>query len=255
MKKNRLMRASVLLLVLTLVTSCFVGGTFAKYTSKAAATDTARVAKWGVVIEGSGTGVDTDGSYLTYGGSAFSYVYHGPNSNPVNTVYSSGHGDNVVAPGTSGTFEMLDISGTPEVMVNIETTVDVELTGSWEDQNGDFYCPLVFTINNTEWSAAIHNINTEEEFEEGLETVLALVTNAENISANTNLAEGSSLPALFEPGKDLTWTWPYSVDEDTDLKDTHLGNIAAGTYVDDGEDPKEVPNITITFTTTVTQVD
>ena len=35
MKKTGFMRAALLLLVLTLITSCFVGGTFAKYTTSA----------------------------------------------------------------------------------------------------------------------------------------------------------------------------------------------------------------------------
>ena len=42
MKKTKLMRAALLLLVLTLITSCFVGGTFAKYTTSAEGSDTAR---------------------------------------------------------------------------------------------------------------------------------------------------------------------------------------------------------------------
>ena len=47
MKKTKLMRAALLLLVLTLITSCFVGGTFAKYVTSEKGSDTARVAKWG----------------------------------------------------------------------------------------------------------------------------------------------------------------------------------------------------------------
>ena len=47
MKKTKFMRAALLLLVLTLITSCFVGGTFAKYTTSANGSDSARVAKWG----------------------------------------------------------------------------------------------------------------------------------------------------------------------------------------------------------------
>jgi hypothetical protein len=43
MKKTRIMG---LLLVLVLVTSCFAGGTFAKYTSVATGSDEANVAKW-----------------------------------------------------------------------------------------------------------------------------------------------------------------------------------------------------------------
>ena len=51
MKKNRLMRIAALLLVLTLATSCFVGGTFAKYTSTATGSDTATVAKWDIQLK------------------------------------------------------------------------------------------------------------------------------------------------------------------------------------------------------------
>lgn len=54
MKKSRTMRAAALLLALTLMTSCFVGGTFAKYTSTATATDTATVAKWDIKVTGTG---------------------------------------------------------------------------------------------------------------------------------------------------------------------------------------------------------
>ena len=54
MKKTKLMRAALLLLVLTLITSCFVGGTFAKYTTSEKGSDTARVAKWGVEITANG---------------------------------------------------------------------------------------------------------------------------------------------------------------------------------------------------------
>ena len=45
MKKTRIVG---LLLVFVLVTSCFVGGTFAKYASKATGSDTATVAKWSI---------------------------------------------------------------------------------------------------------------------------------------------------------------------------------------------------------------
>ena len=73
LKKNRIARFAVLLLVLTLMTSCFVGGTFAKYTSTAVATDTVTVAKWDVKLDGAAfsdtavfdftsTWTDSDGS-------------------------------------------------------------------------------------------------------------------------------------------------------------------------------------------------
>ena len=56
LKNNRTMRAAVLLLALVLITSCFVGGTFAKYVTSGDAADHARVAKWGVTVTAHGTG-------------------------------------------------------------------------------------------------------------------------------------------------------------------------------------------------------
>ena len=52
MKKNRTMRVAVLMLALTLLTCCFVGSTFAKYTSSATGTDSVQVAKWEVFVNG-----------------------------------------------------------------------------------------------------------------------------------------------------------------------------------------------------------
>lgn len=56
LKNNRTMRAAVLLLALVLITSCFVGGTFAKYVTDGLAMDHARVAKWGVTVTAHATG-------------------------------------------------------------------------------------------------------------------------------------------------------------------------------------------------------
>lgn len=50
MEKNRMMRLASALLILTLLTTCMISGTFAKYTTQATGEDTARVAKWGVTV-------------------------------------------------------------------------------------------------------------------------------------------------------------------------------------------------------------
>lgn len=55
MKKNRMLRMASALLILTLLTTSVIGGTFAKYVSEGSVSDTARVAKWGVEIKTSGT--------------------------------------------------------------------------------------------------------------------------------------------------------------------------------------------------------
>ncbi|MBO4878634.1 MAG: hypothetical protein J5544_00070, partial [Clostridia bacterium] len=50
MKKNWTTRVAVALLALTMITSCFVGSTFAKYVTRAQGEDNARVAKWGILL-------------------------------------------------------------------------------------------------------------------------------------------------------------------------------------------------------------
>ncbi len=60
MKKNWTMRVALLVVALTLITSCFVGGTFAKYVTGASYEDTARVAKFGVLLTIDGEGFATE---------------------------------------------------------------------------------------------------------------------------------------------------------------------------------------------------
>ena len=53
MKKRSIMiRVMAVLSVVMMFTICFVGGTFAKYTTGDSGDDSARVAKWGVTVAG-----------------------------------------------------------------------------------------------------------------------------------------------------------------------------------------------------------
>jgi hypothetical protein len=110
MKKNKMMRIASVLLVAVLISTCAISGTFAKYVTKVEGTDTARVAKWGILLTVDGADVfgtkyaAQDAKYLAAGG-----VYSVESSND----------DKVVAPGTSS--EILEsnlvatVKGTPEV--------------------------------------------------------------------------------------------------------------------------------------------
>lgn len=234
MKKNsKLMRASFVLLVLTLITSCFVGGTFAKYVSEGEGTDSARVAKWGVEVTVTGDGFHTTYSKDDVNSSVGS-----------NTVISSNE-KNVLAPGTKGTFGGVKITGTPEVAVKIETTADVDLSG-WYVDGGNFYCPVVFkigneTINGLDYSSA--SAGGAASFEAAIKKAIQDATTKE-IPANTDLST---------IGENITysWEWPFEsatggAANQSDELDTLLGNNAAGS---------NVPTISIDVTTTVTQID
>lgn len=61
MKKNKTMRAASALLVAALLSTSIISGTFAKYTTGASAQDSARVAKWGVVVTATGDDACHDG--------------------------------------------------------------------------------------------------------------------------------------------------------------------------------------------------
>lgn len=236
-KNNALMRASGILLVLTLGTSCFVGGTFAKYVTENQGTDAARVAKWGVDVEVTGDGFST-----TYEKDDVSATVG------TNTVISS-NTDKVVAPGTDGTFGGVKITGRPEVAVKVETTATVDLSG-WNVASGDgFYCPLKFTIGGKTINGLDYSSDTaggEGSFENAIKEAIQNATTKE-------LAAGTDLSTV---GKDITysWEWPFegatgSAASQSDELDTLLGDNAA-----DGDDSND-PKVNITVKTTVTQID
>lgn len=198
MKGSKLPKLAALLLVLTLVTTCFVSGTFAKYVSEGEGEDAARVAKWGVKVEIAGDGFKT-----TYGKDDVKANVDGP------TVVSSTT-EKVVAPG------------------------------------GEFYCPLVFTIGDTKINGLDYSSTTaggEGSFESAIKTAIQNATTKE-------YEAGTDLSAAGE-GITYSWTWPFqnatgtATNPDDEL-DTLLGDNAAN---------GQPATISITVTTTVTQID
>lgn len=236
MKKNRLMRASVLLLVLTLVTSCFVGGTFAKYVSEGEGKDSARVAKWGVKVEVTG-----DGFRETYGKDDVDTTIPGENYD-ISVIAT----EKVVAPGTEGTFGGVKITGTPEVAVKVDTIATVDLSGWNVAEGGEFYCPLVFKIGDQTINGLDYSSNTaggEGSFENAIKTAIQNAATKE-YNAGTDLSQA---------GADITYSWEWLFEgargdacNQSDVLDTKLGDNAAN---------GDAPEINITVTTTVTQVD
>ena len=113
MKKNKFMKLASGLLVLCLMTTCVIGATLAKYTTGKTASDNARVAKWGVVVDGT-----AETFAKTYAKNDNSFTLD------TNTVVST---KDVVAPGTGATMAKFTITGTPEVAVRVTCTGTLEL--------------------------------------------------------------------------------------------------------------------------------
>ena len=129
MKKNKMMRIASVLLVLTLISTCAISGTFAKYVTKAEGSDSARVAKWGIVVEVNGKTVFAD----KYAAEDEDYLAAGGTYSVEAKAAEGEEADKVVAPGTDSTQVGDDlltakVSGTPEVATRYTLVIS-----DWED--------------------------------------------------------------------------------------------------------------------------
>ena len=138
MKKNVMMRLASVLLIAVLISTSAISGTYAKYVTQASGSDTARVAKWGVTA-----GVT---------GEAFTKTYNLDTTvdGSFTLAVESSTEDKLVAPGTTGTFTGVALTGTPEVAVNVTHVATITLQG-WTLASGEFYCPVYITIEGTEY--------------------------------------------------------------------------------------------------------
>ena len=231
MKKNVMMRVASIMLVLVLMSSSVISGTFAKYVTSADSEDTARVAKWGVVA--------------TVTGNAFDYQYETTDTSYTNTAYTVVADDgktNVVAPGTNGTFGGVALTGSPEVAVRVSYEGTVVKIQNWDLASG-FYCPLRFNINGTEINGIDYDNATDLE---------NAILNAIKKGAN-DYAPNTDLSTIDDLNGEYTWAWPFDetsanfIAGQTDGKDTELGNWSAK--------GKAQPIISIEVKCTVTQID
>lgn len=235
-KKNWTLRAAVLMLALVLITSCFVGGTFAKYVTGGSGTDSARVAKFGVTV--------------TANGDVFAKEYATDDQTVVGTIAKSVIStDKVVAPGTksNGDFVAATVTGTPEVAVRVSYKLDTATLQleNWKDADGKFYCPLVFKVKTTNGTTVISGM----EFQTA-DAMKAALVNA--VAAYTkDYAPGTDLSGKAAETLTISWEWPFETGTDTDkpannVRDTFLGNEAA---------EGRAATVSLTLATTVTQID
>ena len=235
-KKNWTLRAAVLMFALVLITSCFVGGTFAKYVTSGSGTDSARVAKFGVTV--------------TASGDLFAKEYATDDQTVVGTIAKSVIStDKVVAPGTesNGDFVAATVTGTPEVAVRVSYKLDTATLQleNWKDGDGKFYCPLVFKVKTPDGNTVISGM----EFQTA-EAMKAALVNA--VAAYTkDYAPGTDLSGKAAETLAISWEWPFETGTDADkpannVKDTFLGDEAAA---------GRAATVSLTLATTVTQID
>ncbi len=220
MKKTKFMRAALLLLVLTLITSCFVGGTFAKYTTSAEGSDSARVAKWGF----------TEAATIELN-DLFKTAY--------DTTVSAQ--TDVIAPGTTGsdTFQFTyggntDVTA-PEVAYTFVVSADESTCADSIKNNA-----------NIKWSLDGVLAKADDKTEGSWDALIAAINALDGNKPNDRY-EPNTLPDAFNTvGTNVHtvgWEWTFSTSEDADTTDTEMGNAT------------DLANVTLKITVTATQID
>lgn len=245
MKKNVMMRVASIMLVLVLMSSSVISGTFAKYVTADSGSDNARVAKFGVTVE-----IEDESSFAAKYATHDTVHYDGAFS-----VEAKNGTDKVVAPGTSSTNLGSDvtftITGTPEVAtyltISFDAISDIYLgAGTYDDPTtaaaGTFdvgaegYHPVKFTLKSNKGVDITGKTLAE------LETAFNALS--KQYAPNVPLDETFT----------LTWEWAYGTFSGVtyeDRCDTMLGNLAA--TPDAGIDYST--DLEYSLSITVTQVD
>ena len=133
-RSSMMVRLVAALAVTMMFTMCFVGGTFAKYTSSATGTDSATVAKWDIKV--GGTNIATNDTFTF---DLFKTIKDS-NGTADETDMSPVDGT-IIAPGTRGSF---DIVIKNDSQVNATYAIDYTVT------NND-HIPVKFSVDGTNW--------------------------------------------------------------------------------------------------------
>ena len=207
MKKNNMMRIASVLLVAVLLSTCVISGTFAKYVTSDTATDSARVAKFGVEIVAK-TEADNNMFVKTYNDNDGTY-----NGLSVEATVD------VVAPGTSGTLTAFEVTGTPEVAVRVTYAPTLTLEG-WTVAEAE-YCPIAITVGNETFKVGVGDITTIAELKAAVEA--AITAKTMDYEPNTDLSTIND---------DLTVSWAWDFTGNNDVKDTVLGDADTAATID-----------------------
>ncbi len=240
MRKNKVMRVASALLVAVLLSTCAISGTFAKYVTTNSGSDSARVAKFGVVIN-----IDNDLGLFDTAYAKTDSAYTGTLS------VKSESTDQLVAPGTKGSMTF-NITGMPEVAtrvsVNFGTCNAVQLAiGDYTLPAGAFeanektvtttavYEPIKFYFGTDAITDTTAYNLTLDELKGLMET-----TFTKDYDPNHNFGAGSTYY--------LGWSWAF---EDTSIANVNFLDTYLGYQAATGTVQKEI----LDFTITIEQID
>lgn len=242
MKKNKMMRLASVLLIVVLMTTSVVGGTFAKYVTTNGGTDTAQVAKFGVQIN------------IADDLGLFNTEYAKTDSKYTGTVSVKNEVDTqLVAPGTKGSMSFT-ITGKPEVATRV--SIDFDTTcNAIQLAAGEYTLPAGY-FAATETKVTTTAVYEPVKFYFGTAAITdatAYTLDLAGLQSAMNTAFTQDYNPGHEFGKDgetyyLGWSWAFedASNANADFLDTYLGYQAATATAQ-----KEI----LKFDITVTQID
>lgn len=269
MKKNKTLRLASLLLVLVLLTTSIIGGTFAKYVTSAESTDTARVAKWGVKFA-----VHTSLFAESYKDTAVT-------DNTATVKVSTTDNTKLVAPGTNGTGLLVknEAAAEPEVSYNVtikladnSTMPKLTYTPSAAGGTAQTYEPVKFTVwNGTTQLGEALSLSDLTSLFNGTNVIYKYDVSTGQYTVDTDLDgdfdTNDTAASTTKPEIKIKWEWAFEANDEAKKAlynelDTILGNTAAAaagdaaitTYSGGGISDINT-QVSLNWTITATQVD
>lgn len=220
-KHGKTFKIGALLLVVALISTVMISGTFAKYTSEYSGQDTALVAKWDVKPEAGQTGnleaiAETGDSVTELD------LFQHAHTKMLNSITTNGGIDYIIAPGVSGSFD---------IKVTNDSDVDAKMTFVLETVAGSANVPMVYTIEGDSPATEYTDLN-----------LLAGALTMDNVT------QGGTNKVVT-----VNWEWKFNdvndVNDSINKADTLLGTASAGAGAG------ERTSYTLKITATATQVE
>lgn len=186
MGKNKTMKMILITLLITMIALVLVSGTYAKYTSSASGSDTARVAKWSFNV-GENDIVAKD----TFTFDLFKTITDTDGKTETDVV--SANADKVIAPGTSGSFDLV-LENKSETSAKYGITYTVTNTAS---------IPVQFSVNGKDWTDNLANVVESD--------------------TDTKLDANNGRKTIK-----IQWKWAYDGDDTTDV---NLGKVGTAKLI------------------------
>ena len=229
MKKNKMMRLASLLLVLVLMTSSIVGGTFAKYTTSVNSYDEARVAYWGFQSTNS---MDITG--------LFKDVY--------DNVDSVDDAD-VIAPGTTGSATFA-FAWDEEVSAygSAVTATGPEVSYNFKIEVVENCDTLIKNNKNIQWKLDSGTYGTWDK-------LIAEIRALSGADGGQKVYAPNTLPTAFSATDDvhtISWQWIFEGTEKYEVDGKELSQDEYDTYMGNAAN---LDDCSITITIIATQVD